>query len=193
MTIHLDNPTSTRPPVLSTRGFGLRGVGMIVDKEQRARKDQKGDPILSKLGRPTYEEVLTVTVLEGTTGTITDGHDERVPKPGELVRLIFKGPAYAELIDARKRVGGNTQVGDVVTVTTTSATTWRGAGDMADRNVTDPDVVRRARDKSWSVSWNVTADYRRPRADELGLVEEAEAHHHELRPAITLPDDDAFA
>lgn len=191
MTIQLDNPTNVRPPVVSTRDFGLAVVGMIVDKEQRTRKDQKGDPILTKAGRPAHEEVLTVTVLDGTTGTVGVDDDERVPRTGELVRLIFKGPAYAELIDARKRVGP-TQVGDVVTVTATSATTWRGAGDMADRNTTDPEIIRRARDKSWSVSFNVTVEYRRPRADELGLVEEAEAHHHELRPAVTLPDDERF-
>ena len=202
MPIQLDNPTSsTRPPVVAARGLGQTVIGMVVDKEQRHRQDREGAPILNSRGRPAQEEVLTIIVLDGTTGTVSGGdlNDDWTPDVGQLARVIFRGLSYGKLIDARKSVG-STNVGDLITVTSPTATVWRGAGDIAARDVTDQATIDKARVKGLSVGWDLEVAYRRPAAAELSLVAQAEAAHVDNRSRIALdttpaPDaepDDAF-
>lgn len=200
MPIELDTPqTGTRPPVVGARGLGQTVVAMIVDKEQRGRLDRDGNPIINSRGKPAQEEVLTVMVLDGTTGTVSGGDlgDDRVPDVGEVCRLIFKGLSFGKLIDARKPVGA-TQVGDVITVTAPSATVWRGAGDIAAKDVTDQPTIDKARAKGLSVGWDLEVAYRRATPAEAASVSKAEALHVEQRARITLDgpaalaDDDSF-
>jgi hypothetical protein len=201
MAIELDTPTtSTRPPVVGARGLGQVVVAMVVDKEQRARHDRDGNPIMNSRGKPAQEEVLTVMVLDGTTGTISGGDlgDDHTPAVGDICRLIFKGLSFGKLIDSRKNVGATT-VGDVITVTAPSATIWRGAGDIAAREVTDQATIDKARAKGLSIGWDVEVAYRRATAAETALVTKAEAAHVEGRARITLDPprpavdfDDAF-
>jgi hypothetical protein len=201
MPIELDTPTTgTRPPVVGARGLGQTVVAMVVDKEQRARLDRDGNPIINSRGKPAQEEVLTVMVMDGTTGTVSGGDlgDDRVPDTGEVCRLIFKGLSFGKLIDARKPVGA-TQVGDVITVTAPSATVWRGAGDIAAKDVTDQPTIDKARAKGLSVGWDLDVAYRRATPAEAALVSKAEALHVEQRARITLDGpaagqtDDDFA
>lgn len=200
MPIQLDQPTSNRPPVVSARGLGQTVVAMVVDKEVRARQDREGAPILNSRGKPAQEEVLTVMVLDGTTGTISGGDlgDDRTPDVGEVCRIIVRGLAYGRLIDARRNVGA-TMVGDVVTITAPSATVWRGAGNIAQERVTDQATIDKARAKGLSVGWDLEITYRRPTAAEAALVSKAEALHVEQRariqldtPPQTIDLDDAF-
>ena len=201
MPIELDKPTgSSRPPVVGARGLGQTVVAMVVDKEMRPRLDRDNKPILNSRGKPAQEEVLTVQILDGTTGTVSGGDlgDDRVPEPGELCRLIFKGLSFGKLIDARKPVGA-TVVGDVITVTAPSATVWRGAGDVAAREVVDEATITKARAKGLSVGWDLEIAYRRATPAEAALVAKAEAAHVEHRARITLDGpsagdelDDAF-
>lgn len=200
MPIELDTPqTGTRPPVVGARGLGQTVVAMIVDKEQRGRLDRDGNPIINSRGKPAQEEVLTVMVLDGTTGTVSGGDlgDDRVPDVGEVCRLIFRGLSFGKLIDARKPVGA-TQVGDVITVTAPSATVWRGAGDIAAKDVTDQPTIDKARAKGLSVGWDLEVAYRRATPAEAASVSKAEALHVEQRARITLDgpaalaDDDSF-
>jgi hypothetical protein len=188
MAIELDQPTAgTRPPVVGARGLGQAVIGMVIDKEVRARQDRDGKPILNSRGKPAQEEVLTVMVLAGTTGTVSGGDlaDDRVPDVGEVCRLIFRGLGYGKLIDARRAVGG-TQVGDVITVTAPSATIWRGAGDIHSKDVTDAAIIDKARAKGLSVGWDLDVAYRRHTAGEAALVAKAEAAHVEHRARIEL-------
>lgn len=200
MPIQLDQPTSNRPPVVSARGLGQTVTAMVIDKEVRARQDREGAPILNSRGKPAQEEVLTVMVLDGTTGTISGGDlgDDRTPDAGETCRIIVRGLAYGRLIDARRNVGV-TMVGDVVTITAPSATVWRGAGNIAMERVIDQGVIDRARAKGLSVGWDLEITYRRPAATEAALVAKAEALHVEQRARIQLDTppqaidlDDAF-
>lgn len=200
MPIQLDQPTSNRPPVVSARGLGQTVTAMVVDKEVRARQDREGAPILNSRGKPAQEEVLTVMVLDGTTGTISGGDlgDDRTPETGDVCRIIVRGLAYGRLIDARRNVGA-TMVGDVVTIASPSATIWRGAGNIAQERVTEQATIDKARAKGLSVGWDLEIGYRRPTAAETALVAKAEALHVEQRsrieldkPAQTIDLDDAF-
>ncbi len=188
MPIELDKPTgSSRPPVVGARGLGQTVVAMVVDKEMRPRLDRDNKPILNSRGKPAQEEVLTVMVMAGTTGTVSGGDlgEDRVPEPGELCRLIFRGLSFGKLIDARK-LAGNTVVGDVITVSSPSATIWRGAGDIAAREVDDQATIDRARAKGLSVGWDLEVGYRRATGAEAALVAKAEAAHVEHRARIAL-------
>ena len=201
MAIELDSPqTSNRPPVIGARGLGQTDKAMVVDKEQRGRLDKDGTVILNSRGKPAQEEVLTVMVLEGTTGTVSGGdlNDDWTPDTGTVARQIFKGLAFGKLIDARKEVGGSTIVGDVIETTSPSATIWRGQGDIAAKDVTDQATIDKARAKGLSVGWDLEVTYRRATPAEAGLVAKAEQLHMENRERITLDTkpavdiDDAF-
>lgn len=199
MAISLDTQsTSTRPPVVAARALGAKVVGMVVDKEMRGRIDRDGNPILNARGKQSQEEVLTILVMDGTTGTISGGDlgDDRTPDTGELCRVIFRGMGYGSLIEARKLVGP-TQVGDILTITAETATIWRGAGDIAAKAVVDGDTIAKARAKGLSISWDLTIGYRRAGAKDATLLEKAEKAHMDLRANINLepavgPDDDPF-
>lgn len=194
MAIQLDKPTAnTRPPVVSPRGLGQKVVGMIVDKEVRERRDRDGMPILNAAGKPSNEEVLTVLILDGTTGVVSGGDlgDDWTPEPGSVARIIIRGLTYRKLIDARRVVGG-TQVGDVITVTCRTATIWRGKADIAQSNVDDDTIIRKARDKGLRIGWDLDITYGRAVAEELALVAKAEKLHTETRARIQLDVDDAF-
>lgn len=188
MAISLDTQsTSTRPPVVAARALGAKVVGMVVDKEMRGRIDRDGNPILNARGKQSQEEVLTILVMEGTSGTISGGDlaDDRTPDTGELCRVIFRGMGYGSLIEARKLVGP-TQVGDVLTITAETATIWRGAGDIAAKAITDNDTIAKARAKGLSISWDLSIGYRRPNAKDTALVEKAEKAHMDMRANINL-------
>ena len=201
MAIELDTPqTSNRPPVIGARGLGQIVKAMIVDKEMRPRVDKDGKAIMNSRGKPAQEEVLTVMVLEGTTGTVSGGdlNDDWAPETGSVARQIFKGLAFGKLIDARKEVGGSTMVGDVIETRSISATVWRGQGDIAAKDVTDQSTIDKARARGLSVGWDIEVTYRRASAAEAGLVAKAEQLHMENRERITLDSkpavelDDAF-
>ena len=201
MAIELDTPqTSNRPPVVGARGLGQIVKAMIVDKEMRPRVDKDGKAIMNSRGKPAQEEVLTVMVLEGTTGTVSGGdlNDDWTPEVGSVARQIFKSLAFGKLIDARKEIGGATMVGDVIETRSISATVWRGQGDIAAKDVTDQSTIDKARAKGLSVGWDIEVDYRRASAAEAGLVAKAEQLHMENRERITLDPkpavdiDDAF-
>lgn len=194
MAIELDTPTSTnRPPVVGARGLGQQVVAMVVDKEMRGRLDKDGKVILNSRGKPAQEEVLTVMVMDGTTGTVSGGdlNDDWTPESGALARMIFKGLGFGKLIDARKDVGGGTLVGDVLRVSSKSATIWRGAGDIAAKDVTDQATIDKARAKGLSVGWDIEVDYRRAKPEEAGLVAKAEQLHMENKARIALDGDAA--
>ncbi len=189
MAIELDSPqTSNRPPVIGARGLGQKVRAMVIDKEMRDRLDRDGKNILNSRGKPAKEEVLTVMILEGTTGTVSGGdlNDDWTPEVGSVARLIYKGLAFGKLIDARKEVGGATMVGDVIEETSNSATVWRGQGDIAAKEVTDQATIDKARAKGLSVGWDKEITYRRADKDEAGLVAKAEQLHMENRERINL-------
>lgn len=189
MAIELDSPqTSNRPPVIGARGLGQKVRAMVIDKEMRDRLDKDGKNILNSRGKPAKEEVLTVMILEGTTGTVSGGdlNDDWTPEVGSVARLIYKSLAFGKLIDARKEVGGATMVGDVIEETSNSATVWRGQGDIAAKEVTDQATIDKARAKGLSVGWDKEITYRRADKDEAGLVAKAEQLHMENRERINL-------
>lgn len=201
MPIELDTPTGpARPPVIGARGLGQTVNGMVISKEMRARQDRDGQPILNpRTGRPSQEEVLTILTLDGTTGIVNGGdlNDDWTPEPGTVCRVIFKGMQYGKLIEARQKIGG-THVGDVITITAESATIWRGAGDIAAKDVQDQQSIDRARAKGLSISWDLNISYRRHNPDELETVARCETLHNETRANINLDrkpgwdPDDAF-
>lgn len=191
MTIELDAERTPQIPVVSTREIGQTVTGMVVDKWVRDRQKKDGTPIVNKkTGKVSKEEVLVILVMDGTTGTVSVGSgldaETHVPAVGEVSRLIYKGLGYSKLIEARRDVGGGTQVGDVISQTGTSATIWRGEGDIERAGVTDPNVIAKARAGGLSVGIDIDVTYRRATAAEAGFVAKAEQLYHERKAAIPL-------
>jgi hypothetical protein len=191
MAIQLEEERPTLPPVVGPRGLRQTAKGMVVDKTQRTRTNREGQVVLNSRGKPAQEEVVTVLVLDGNTGTISGGdlNPDYTPEVGSVARMIFKGMGFGKLIDARKTIEGKAQVGDVITVTATAATIWRGAGDIAVQNCTDEGQISRAREKGLSVGWETEVEYRRATPAEAALVAKAEQLYMEMRAAVTLPDN----
>lgn len=191
MAIELEQERATLPPVVGPRGLRQVAKGMVIDKHQRTRTNREGKVLTNSRGKPAQEEVVTVLVLEGNTGTISGGdlNPDYTPEVGSVARMIFKSLQFGKLIDARKTIEGKAQVGDVITVTATAATIWRGEGDIALANCTDEAQIAKAREKGLSVGWETEVEYRRATPAEAGLVAKAEQLHMEMKSAIALPDN----
>ena len=199
MAIVLDEARPDRAPVLQPRDFGAVTVLMIAQKEIRQRNQRVNNELIRMTrpdGRPMMEEVLTGIVLDGTTALAPDDDPLSDGKPvpvGSVARWIAKSRAYGALIDARKNVGGTTQVGDVITIRTTGATVWRGQGDLVQAGVTDPDALVRARAKGLTIGWDLEVTYRRALPTEAALVAQAEALYHELAQSKAISLDQGAA
>lgn len=193
MAIDLDTAqTSNLPPIIGARGIGQTVIGMVIDKQVRKSINKDGSPKLNSKGNPASEEVLTIVVMDGTDGVVSgkDLDPDWTPDVGSVARMIFGGRPFGQLIDARKAVGGTTQVGDVVTVKAETAVIWRGRGDIAVPSTTDPNQIAQARAKNLTIGWNLSVEYRRALPAEAGLVAQAEQLHVKRRDAVQLDDPD---
>ena len=59
-------------------------------------------PIVKPNGKHAQELVVTCLTLPNTTSPAGLGDDESVPEPGTIVRLILKGKAFGDWIEAKK-------------------------------------------------------------------------------------------
>ena len=80
------------------------------------------------------------------------GDDESVPEPGTIVRLILKGKAFGDWIEAKRSLpGGSIAVGDMVTQTTTVAQVYDASGNPSGPEISDQAAVDAARQKGRSI------------------------------------------
>lgn len=187
MAITLGQPKAPGLPVVQPRHLGARLAGMVVNTQVRQRQDN-GEPIYKPNGKPSYEEVVTLLILDGTTATISGGdfEDDRAPEPGEICRRIYRGRPYGQLIEARNNIRGQLQVGDVIEETSPTATIWKGPGQVARAGVDNLDDINKARAKGLTVGWDLDITYRRATPQEADLVTRAEAVHMEHRQTTPL-------
>jgi hypothetical protein len=71
------------------------------------------DPIVGKDGKPRQQSRVTGMVVSGNA-TIKDGDTMRQVKEGELVSLYMKGVSRFALYEAKKKLDGGLQVGDIL-------------------------------------------------------------------------------
>jgi len=93
------------------------------EQRDRTKVDKQTDSrvvMLKPNGKPSQELVLTLLTLKSTmpVGKIDD---QRLPDEGEVVRVILKGKAYGDWIDASKELDARPGVGYIVEMDTTVA------------------------------------------------------------------------
>ena len=127
MPITLEEPRTPGLPVVKRTALGQTFVGAIVDKQQRPlMKDNQ--PVLRDDGKPRQELVVTLVAMPGTTAPAGIGETTGTPAPGDLVRLILRGGAYGDWIEATRQLGRGINVGDVVEQTTTHGQAYSATG-----------------------------------------------------------------
>lgn len=198
------------PKQEDVRGAGLRVVnkerigevfvGAYVKDERRPRKKQNGDPIINeKTGKQRYELIVTCVTMPGTNCSASLGKVAGPAEPGDVVRLILHGGAYAAFIEGQDALpadgradaarAGQLQVGDVITHAVEYAQSWAGEGSPPSSKMTDQAEIDRLRYKGTTIGLYGPLTLRRINlADEHQWETKAEAAFHELKPAPPVAD-----
>lgn len=134
-------PQST--PVARRQRIGDKFVGALVRFESRDRlkKNDAGEmvPMFKPNGKPRQELVVHCLAMPQNTMPCGLGDDISTPTNGEPVRLILKGRAYGDWIEALKthRDGKDICVGDVVVATVDHAQAYSADGEPKGGQITD--------------------------------------------------------
>jgi len=186
-------------PVVKRTEIGQKFNGAILKVATRDRQkpgpDGTMEPMTKPNGSPRQELVVTCLTLPGTTAPVGLGEEEGVPQPGDVVRLILKGKAFADWIAAKKNLpDGTVAVGDVVTQTTTIAQAYDQNGKAVGDEITDQAKVAAARQKGRSVGVYGPLTLREPKAGSEWLAKATEAYKAMSEPvgrtvAEEPPDD----
>jgi hypothetical protein len=193
MGIALEEERQPGLPVVKRTALGQKYFGAVVKVQQRDRlkkDDTTGNmvPILKANQKPRQEMVITCLTLPGTTAPVGLGDDEHVPEAGELARLILKGKAFADWIEAKRELGRPVNVGDIVQQTTDKAQVYDAQGNPSGPEIADQAEVERVpRGRSVGIYGPVTLREPKPNSEWLTKAEEA---YHNLN-AIPAEDDSA--
>jgi hypothetical protein len=121
-------------PIIKHQRIGESCKVAVIRWEQRDRL--KDDPItkqkvkipngLDRNGQPKFKQELVIQAVAISGDMVASiGDRSSVPVPGDRVRLILKGKAFGDWIDARKKHRNNRfNVGDVLSFDTTHAQAW---------------------------------------------------------------------
>lgn len=165
--ITLEEPRAAGYPVVKRTAIGQTFNGAILKSEARDRLKRADDgtmaPIIKPNGKHAQELVVTCLALPGTTAPAGLGDDESVPEPGSIVRLILKGKAFGDWIEAKRALPeGAVAVGDVVITSTTVAQVYDAQGNASGPEVTNQAAVDQARAKGRSIGIYGPLELREP-------------------------------
>lgn len=138
MAITLEDTARTGYPVLRHQLIGEMAQLALIQWEQRDRlmldHDNQYVRIRNGIGRdgqPKFKQELVVhaIAMPGTTMEVKQGEEFICPSPGDRVRLILKGKAFGNWIEARKtHRNGTLQVGDLIITGTDLAQAYDQTG-----------------------------------------------------------------
>jgi hypothetical protein len=148
MAITLEDTARTSYPVLRHQLIGEMAQLALIKWEQRPRlKENEVTGQLEKMPNGFYpdgtekfkqELIVHCIVMPGTNMEVKKGEEFICPAPGERVRLILKGQAFSNWIEARKtHRGGRLQVGDLIITGTDQAQAYDQAGKPKGQAITD--------------------------------------------------------
>lgn len=187
MAIQLEEERKPSSPVVKRTALGqvFNGAVLKVDQRDRLKKDDatgKNVPMLKPDGNARQELVVTCMVLPGTTSPAGIGEVESVPEPEAIVRLILKGKAFGDWIEAKNNLGRGIQVGDIVTQKTDRAQVYDAQGNVSGPELTTQEQVDNVpRTRSVGIYGPVTL---RPAKEGSPWVDKAETAYHSLRQPI---------
>jgi hypothetical protein len=187
MPIQLEEERKPSTPVVKRTALGQKFNGAVlrVDQRDRLKKDDATGqmvPILKPNGAARQELVVTCMTLPGTTAPAGIGEVEGVPEPEDVVRLILKGKAFGDWIEAKNNLGRGIQVGDIVTQITDRAQVYDAQGNASGPELTDQAAVNAVpRGRSVGIYGPVTLRAPKEGSD---WVAKAETAYHSLRQPI---------
>lgn len=174
-------------PVVKRQRFGDKFVGAVVRIEQRdvQKRDQATGvlkPQIKANGKPRQELVVHCLAMQGTTSIAGIGDTNGVPAPGTEVRLILRGGAFGDWIEARKtHRDGALNVGDVVVQKVEWAQAYRADGESQGPKITtqaDADNLPR----TTSVGFYGPLTLHEPK--DQAMVDLAEAAYHKANAVV---------
>lgn len=187
MAIQLEEQRKAGIPVVKRTALGQKYNGAVlkVDQRDRQKKDDATGQMVAVLkpnGNARQELVVTCMTLPGTTAPAGLGDNEFVPEAEQVVRLILKGKAFGDWIEAKNALGRGIQVGDIVTQITDKAQVYDANGNPSGPELTDQTAVNAVpRGRSVGIYGPITL--RAPK-DGSTWVEKAEAAYHSMREPI---------
>jgi hypothetical protein len=196
MAIQLGTERTGGTPVLSRTRIGEQHLAGLIRYDQRNIL-KNGQPVLKDNGKPRQELVVTLLAYDGDM-TAGIGGEYTTPTRGDVVRLILKGGAFGQWIDAVNTMPRPLQVGDMVWVNTTHAIRYESMGanrELGQLNDQDDIDYYKQTDQGW-LNRRETLGYRgelRIRAakdTEAGFVVDCETKYLALqRQGITLHEE----
>jgi hypothetical protein len=134
MAIPLGEQFTPGHPVVKRTAIGQKFVGAVVNVERRDRTKRNPETGINEVlrkadGKARQELIITCLVMPGSDAPAGIGDEQGIPESGDTVRLILKGKAFADWIQAEKALGRQLQVGDCVKQRTTSAQRYNADGD----------------------------------------------------------------
>jgi hypothetical protein len=192
MPTSLEEPRTPGAPVVKRTAIGQRFVGALVALEQRnvLKRNAAGvmEPVMKPDGIKAKQElVLTLIAMPGTTAPAGLGDTTAVPEAGDTVRLILRGKAFGEWIEAKK-THGPVATGDVVEQSTTHGQAYDAAGQATGPKLTtQAEIDALPRHQIFGIYGPLTL--RKPTAAEAEWATKADAAHHDQRPRTIIDDD----
>jgi len=201
MPIEDPTPSTAGAPVLSRRAIGQKFKGvtclMLEPRDRLKYNPETGasTPMLKPDGKPRQELVVTMMTIESTmpTGKIDE---PRIPEAGEVVRVILKGKAFGDWIDAGKALPYKIGVGFIVEMDTTVAQAYDETGHALGGELTtqaEADAVPRGRSLGYygPITVRVAST-----PDEVAWDTRACAYYNDAQrpvvPAAAIDPDDVF-
>jgi hypothetical protein len=191
MAIQLEGERKAALPVVKRTALNQKFHGAIlkVEPRDRLRKDDATGalvPVLKLNGKPRQELVLTCLTLPNTTAPVGLGEDEHVPETEEVVRLILKGKAFSDWIQAKAVLNRPVQVGDVVTQVTDRAQVYDANGNPSGAELTDQAAVNAVpRGRSIGIYGPITV--REPKQGSPWIAKAEAAYHSMAEPIVAEP------
>ena len=147
MAITLEDTARTGYPVLRHQLIGEMAQLALIRWEQRDRLMLDHDNQYVRIrngtgrdGQPKFKQELVVhaIAMPGTTMEVKQGEEFICPAPGDRVRLILKGKAFGNWIEARKtHRNGTLQVGDLIITGTDLAQAYDQTGKPKGQPITN--------------------------------------------------------
>lgn len=189
MAIQLEEERKPGLPVVKRTALQQKFHGAVLRVDQRdrlKRDDVTGEmtPIVKAGGKVRQELVITCLTLPGTTSPVGLGDNEFVPEPEELVRLILKGKAFSDWIQAKADLGRPVQVGDIVSQVTDRAQAYDAQGNVSGAEITDQATINNLpRGKTVGIYGPITLREAKAGSE---WIAKAEAAYHAMREPIAV-------
>lgn len=186
MPIALGGERKARTPVVQRTRIGDELKAVVVFTEPREQRDKDGNVKQKADGKPARELVVDVLILPGTTQVGRLGGNDYTLEPGDAARVILKGGAWSQWIDAERALDGGLNVGDLLWMNTTYGETYdingRQTGRLDDQAAIEAHLAKGRRADSLGLRGELKLF--RAEAKHAEWVAKAEqAYHERNRPA----------